>query len=67
MTGAFTYHIAKYLAGLLRPHTGKTESHIRNLIKLAGVLDTVKLDPSGLLINLDIVPLFMRVPTEPII
>ncbi|KAG8229594.1 hypothetical protein J437_LFUL002317, partial [Ladona fulva] len=44
-----TYNLAKYLTGLLSPHVGKCEHHIRNSSHLIIILDEIHLDPSDIM------------------
>ncbi|KAG8236414.1 hypothetical protein J437_LFUL012835 [Ladona fulva] len=59
-----TYNLAKYLTGLLSPHVGKCEHHIRNSSHLINILDEIHLDPSNIMVILDVVSLFTKVPLK---
>ncbi|KAG8226743.1 hypothetical protein J437_LFUL004394 [Ladona fulva] len=59
-----TYNLAKYLTGLLSPHVGKCEHHIRNSSHLISILDKIHLDPSDIMVSLDVVSLFTKVPLK---
>lgn len=63
--GSPTYNISKYLTGLLEPSGGFTEAYVRNSTTHIQTLDAVTLAPDDLLVSLDVVSLFTRVPLKP--
>ena len=62
--GSATYHIAKYLASLLQPHIGKSDTHVKDSTHFLQKIGDLHLEPEDQLISLDVVSLFTRVPIE---
>jgi hypothetical protein len=62
--GSPTYNLAKYLAGILTPHVGRCEHHIKNSKDFVEILSDIRLQETDLLVSLDVVSLFTRVPLE---
>lgn len=65
-TGAFSYHLAKHLAGLLVCHTGNSLQHIKNLKDFAQTLGSLHAGPKGTMVSFDVVSLFTRMPIREI-
>lgn len=57
--------MAKFLAGLLKPFGGKGEFHGVNSAAFVESLDSLRLTSGDLLVSLDIVSLFPKVPLGP--
>lgn len=58
------YSVSKYLGGLLKPHTGKTEAHVKNSAALVAFLDELILAPIDSPESLDVVSLYTVVPLQ---
>jgi hypothetical protein len=57
-----TYHLPKYLAGLLGSYTGSNSPyHVRNFTDFVGNLDSLHVSPHDIMISFDVVLLFTRV------
>ncbi|XP_046382357.1 uncharacterized protein LOC124153305 [Ischnura elegans] len=59
-----TYNLARYLAGILSPYVGGCEHHIKNSAEFVGTLEELRTDENDLLVSLDVVSLFTRVPLQ---
>ncbi|XP_046395026.1 uncharacterized protein LOC124162506 [Ischnura elegans] len=57
-----TYYVAKYLTGILTPFLGLSEHHVKNSLEFVNTLKGIRLDPTDLMVSLDVVSLFTRVP-----
>jgi hypothetical protein len=62
--GSPTYGLAKYLAGLLRPFIGQSIHHITNSKSFVNKLCSIKLQDTDMLVSIDVMSLFTRVPLE---
>lgn len=61
------YDMAKYMAGLLKPHVRHTETSVKNSMEMVTMLDIIKLPPDELLVSLDVVLLYTKIPLQPMI
>ncbi|XP_046398161.1 uncharacterized protein LOC124164967 [Ischnura elegans] len=57
-----TYNLAKYLTWLLSPYVGLGEHHVKNSAEFVNILDDIKVKDTDILVSLDVVSLFTRVP-----
>ncbi|XP_071452179.1 uncharacterized protein [Hetaerina americana] len=57
-----TYNLAKHLTSVLSPHVGCCENHLRNSADFVKILDEIRLEERDILVSLDVVSLFTRVP-----
>ncbi|XP_046395746.1 uncharacterized protein LOC124163008 [Ischnura elegans] len=62
--GSPTYNLAKYLTGVLSPYVGHCEHHIKNSTEFVKILAGIRLKETDLLVSLDVVSLFTRVPLD---
>ncbi|XP_071441632.1 uncharacterized protein [Hetaerina americana] len=62
--GSPTYNLAKYLTGVLAPHVGNCSHHVKNSADFINTLRGIHLNPSDIMISLDVVSLFTRVPLQ---
>ena len=62
--GSPTYLVAKFLASLLRPHVGQTESYIKDSAHFIQKIGDLHLEPEDLLISFDVISLFTKVPVQ---
>ena len=60
--GSPTYNLAKYLTGILSPYVGLCAHHIKNSSEFVQTLSGIQLENTDLLVSLDVVSLFTRVP-----
>jgi len=60
--GAPTYHLSKYLAGLLRQITGNSSHHVKNSFQFVQILESLRVRPEDLIVSFDVVSLFINVP-----
>ncbi|XP_046406220.1 uncharacterized protein LOC124171127 [Ischnura elegans] len=60
--GSPTYNLARHLTGILAPHVGNCGHHVKNSADFVKILEGIYLNPSGIMISLDVVSLFTRVP-----
>ena len=58
-----TYALSKFLASLLSPIVGLSDSHVRNSQQFAQFITTQNVSDSEVLVSFDVVSLFTRVPT----
>jgi hypothetical protein len=49
-TGVPTYHLAKYLAGLLGIHTDNSLQHMKNPTDFIGTLDSLHVGPYNIML-----------------
>ncbi|XP_071051394.1 uncharacterized protein [Onthophagus taurus] len=59
-----TYKLAKYLAKILSPFTGNTESYVRDSTHFMESVKGMKLDAEDILVSFDVESLFTRVPVK---
>ena len=59
-----TYALSKFLASLLSPIVGLSDSHVRNSQPFAQFITTQNVSDSEVLVSFDVVSLFTRVPTS---
>ena len=59
-----TYALSKFLASLLSPIVGLSDSHVRNSQQFAQFITTQNVPDSEVLVSFDVVSLFTRVPTS---
>ena len=59
-----TYALSKFLASLLSPIVGLSDSHVRNSQQFAQFITTQNVSDSEVLVSFDVVSLFTRVPTS---
>ncbi|KAG8238076.1 hypothetical protein J437_LFUL017917 [Ladona fulva] len=60
--GSPTYNLAKYLTKILSPFVGNREHHIENSASFVKILNSIHLDPEDIMVSLDVVSLFTKVP-----
>lgn len=63
--GSPSYDLSKYLAGLLKPLLGHIDMNVWNSAVLVETLGSLTLAPMDLLVSLDVVSLFTRIPLRP--
>ena len=61
-TGAPTYQLSKYLAGILSQLTGNSAHHVKNAFHFVRILESLRVQPEDLLVSFDVVSLFTNVP-----
>lgn len=60
-----TCEVSKYLAALLTPYLRQTDYYVKNcVLESVHTLESVTLAPGNLLVSLDMVSLFTRIPLE---
>ena len=59
--GAPTYHLSKYLAGLLSQLTGNSAHHVKNSFHFVQILESLRVQPEDLMVSFDVVSLFTNV------
>ncbi|XP_046400913.1 uncharacterized protein LOC124167151 [Ischnura elegans] len=59
-----TYNLARYLSSVLSPIVGHCVHHIKNSAEFVKTLGGIRLKPSDIMVSLDVVSLFTRVPLE---
>jgi hypothetical protein len=59
-----TYCLAKYLTGILSPHVGCCEHHVKNSTDFIETLRTIRLEPGDIMVSFDVISLFTRIPLE---
>ncbi|XP_071052952.1 uncharacterized protein [Onthophagus taurus] len=59
-----TYKLPKYLAKILSPFTGNTESYVRDSTHFVESVKRIKLDAEDMLVSFDVESLFTRVPVK---
>ena len=59
-----TYALSKFLASLLSPIVGLSDSHVRNSQQFAQFITTQNVSDSEVLVSFNVVSLFTRVPTS---
>ena len=59
--GSPPHELARYLAKLLQPVTGRTGSFVRNSIEFAQKVTTITIDPEEVLVSFDVKSLFTNV------
>jgi len=60
--GTPTYHLSKYLAGLLSKFTGNSAHHVKNSLHFVQILESLRVQPEDLMVSFDVVSLFTNVP-----
>ncbi|XP_046399906.1 uncharacterized protein LOC124166418 [Ischnura elegans] len=60
--GSPTYDLARHLVGILSPYVGLCEHHIKNSAEFVQTLSEIHVEKTDLLVSLDVVSLFTRVP-----
>ena len=65
--GSPTYHLAKHLTELLRPHIGGTESYVRDSAHFLERLGGLSLQPGDIMVSFDVVSLFTMVPVDDVL
>jgi hypothetical protein len=60
--GSPTYELARYVAGILRPLVGKTDSYIKDSRDFVELIKEEKIDSKDMLISFDVVSLFTKIP-----
>ena len=61
-TGAPTYQLSKYLAGILIQLTGNSAHHVKNSFQFVQILKSLRVQPEDLMVSFDVVSLFHNVP-----
>jgi hypothetical protein len=61
-TGAPTYQLSKYLAGLLSQLTGNSVHHVKNSFQFIQILELLRVQTEDLMVSFDMVSLFTNVP-----
>ena len=59
-----TYHLSKFLAGLLQPVVGRTSSHVKNSREFVDFIKSQILTSDETMMSFDVVSLFTCVPTD---
>ncbi|XP_046409097.1 uncharacterized protein LOC124173978 [Ischnura elegans] len=59
-----TYNLARYLSSVLSPIVGHCVHHIKNSAEFVKTLGGIRIKPSDIMVSLDVVSLFTRVPLE---
>ena len=62
VTGAPTYQLFKYLAGLLSQLNGNLAHHVKNSFQFVQILKSLRVQPEDLMLSFDVVPLSTNVP-----
>ena len=62
--GSPTYHLDKYLSGLLQPHIGQTSSFVKDSKHFVDKLKDIVIGPQDILVSFDVVSLFTNVPLQ---
>ena len=62
--GSPTYELAKYLASLLKPHIGRTDTYVKDSTHFIEQLKAIKLQTDDRLVSFDVVSLFTKVPVS---
>ena len=62
-TGAPTYQLSEYLAGLLSQLTGNSAHHVKYSFQFVQILESLRVQPDDLMVSFDVVSLFTNVPT----
>ena len=62
--GSPTYKLAKYLATLLRPLVGKTNSFVKDSTSWVQEIFDESLDTSDILVSFDVVSLYRKIPVD---
>jgi hypothetical protein len=62
--GSPTYDLAKYLTDLLIPLVEQSDCHIRNSEAFVQKLQSMELQETNILVSLDVVSLFTKVPLD---
>ncbi|XP_046397683.1 uncharacterized protein LOC124164403 [Ischnura elegans] len=57
-----TYNLAKYLTGILAPHVGVSEHHVKKSLEFVETIKEIRVDTTDILVSLDVVSLFTCVP-----
>ncbi|XP_046387506.1 uncharacterized protein LOC124157076 [Ischnura elegans] len=57
-----TYNLAKYLTGILAPHVGVSEHHVKNSLEFVETIKEIRVDTTDILVSLDVVSFFTCVP-----
>ena len=60
--GSPTYELAKYVAKILSPLVGNTESFIKDSSEFVKLIKTEKIEPDDMILSFDVVYLFMKIP-----
>jgi hypothetical protein len=59
-----TYAIAKYIARVLHPFTGQSETYVKNSYHFTEIIKTIQLGPENMMISFDVESLFTNVPVD---
>ena len=62
--GSPTYDLAKYLAKLLKPFIGKTDTHVKDSAHFIDKISTMTITTGDILVSFDVVSLFTKVPLQ---
>ena len=62
--GSPTYELEKYLAKILGPLLGNTESFIKDSSEFVRLIKVEKVEPKDMLLNFDVVSLFTKIPLD---
>ena len=57
-----TYNLAKHLSGILAPHVGVSDHHVKNSLEFVKTIKGIRVDTTDILVSLDVVSLFTCVP-----
>jgi hypothetical protein len=60
-TGAPTYQLSRYFAGLLSQLTGNSAHHMKNSLPFIQILESLRVQPEDLMVSFDVVSLFTEV------
>ncbi|MGL4491660.1 MAG: reverse transcriptase domain-containing protein [Tannerellaceae bacterium] len=58
------HELARYLAKLIKPTTGKTESHVKNSYDFVDKIRAIQVSADEILVSFDVTSLFTNVPKE---
>ena len=62
--GSITYEIAKHLAGIIGPLTGRSSHHIKNSGDFVEKIREIKLNPDQTIVSYDVTALFTCIPPD---
>ena len=62
--GSPNYHLAKYLARILKPFVGGTAHHVKNSYDFVKTVQQISINAEDILVSFDVKSLFTKVPLE---
>jgi hypothetical protein len=60
--GSPTHKIARYIARLIQPFVGQTETYVQDSRHFVNIIKNMKLSETDLLVSFDVISLFTRIP-----